>query len=285
MLLMGGLWAAALAVGASLGRWLARRGVTAETALRGRQGTGYLVLASATGVFALVYKAPKIVWLPTAITLGAEAAIWPGVQVLCAGTIGLVVALEWPGRRDRKRLASMIAAAALLTLALGFVAWRSMPVERSLRPAFVADGVVMQTSPYTCAPAVIATLVRQVLGDSSVGEREVVELAGTSRAGTTTLAEIAAMRRLGLAPSYARRLTPESLAARARPALLHVDEPVGATTIMHAVALLGIDSVARTVTLGNPLYGRQIKRWSALQGYWTGEAILVGVATRWPLVR
>ena len=55
----------------------------------------------------------------------------------------------------------------------------------------------------------------------------------------------------------------------------HVDEPVAATTIRHAVALLEVDPVAQTITVGNPLYGRQVKAFDELDGYWLGEAVLV----------
>jgi hypothetical protein len=60
------------------------------------------------------------------------------------------------------------------------------------------------------------------------------------------------------------------------PAVLHVDEPVLATTIRHAVALLAVDTAARTITVGNPLRGRKVKRFAELRGYWLGEAVVLG---------
>jgi hypothetical protein len=108
-----------------------------------------------------------------------------------------------------------------------------------------------------------------------VSERTAARLAGTGRSGTTTLAEMRAMRALGLEPVFARRLSPESLATRNQLAVLHVDEPIGAATIRHAVALLAVDARARTVTIGNPLSGRQVLPWGALRGYWSGEAVFV----------
>lgn len=265
---------AGLAAGAVLGRRLAARGLTAENALTGRQLLAWGVFLGLGGVFALLYWAHAIPWLPILLVLLGEAAVWPFVQLLAAAALGLLVALEWPGRRDRRRLGTLLAGATVLLLGNGFLVYRSLPLAGSLGAPRLVDGVVMQTTSYTCAPATIATLLR-ALGDSTATERQVVELAGTTRGGTTTFGEIRAMRRLGLRPSFARGLSPDSLAARGRLALLNVDEPVVTTTIRHAVALLAVDADRRTVTLGNPLYGRQVKPWTALKGYWTGEAVFV----------
>jgi predicted double-glycine peptidase len=267
--------AAGLAGGAWLGRRLAHRGVTAANALAGRQVIAYAVMLGLGGVFALLYWAHKIPLLPTMLVLLGEAAVWPFAQLLAAAALGVLVLLEWPGRRDRKRLASMVLGSLALALCNGFLVYRALPLLDLLGPPRITDGVVMQTTSYTCAPATIATLLR-ARGDTAASERQVVALAGTTRAGTTTFAEVRAMRRLGLAPQFVRGLTPESLAARGQAALLHVDEPILTTTIRHAVALLAVDAERRTITIGNPLYGRQIKSWESLHGYWTGEAVLVG---------
>jgi hypothetical protein len=61
-----------------------------------------------------------------------------------------------------------------------------------------------------------------------------------------------------------------------QPALLHVNEPVASgATIRHAVALLAVDRSSQTIVIGNPLHGRQVKRFADLDGYWSGEAILL----------
>lgn len=111
-------------------------------------------------------------------------------------------------------------------------------------------------------------------------EASVAYLAGTTREGTSTFHELRVILRLGLRPRYARFLTPDSLAAASEPgAVLHVNERVASgATIRHAVALLDVDRIARTVLVGNPLHGRQVKRFFELEGYWTGEAIFIGTA-------
>ena len=104
-----------------------------------------------------------------------------------------------------------------------------------------------------------------------------VALTRTTRGGTSTLGEIRAMRAAGLGARFATGLTLDSLVASGTFALLHVDEPAGGggTTIRHAIALLHIDPVARTLVVGNPLHGRQTKRFDEMEGYWLGEAVLV----------
>jgi hypothetical protein len=142
------------------------------------------------------------------------------------------------------------------------------------------DGVVMQTTPYSCAPSTIATLVRHVLGDTTVTERSVTVMTRTTRDGTNTLAEIRAMRRLGLEPRFSHRLTADSLLAYGLTALLHVDEPVAGVTGRHAVALLEVNADSGTFTIGNPLRGLQVLRVEDLEGYWIGEAVLAQTVRR-----
>jgi len=264
-----------LLTGGIAGRRLAQRGVTADNALVGRQAAAYAVLLTLGGMFAALYFADRLPFLPDVLVLWGAAAVWPFVQIVAALALGLTVTLEWPGRREPRRLRTLLAAGAVLVLAVTYLGWRQLPLVNALGAARLVDGVVMQTTSYTCGPASIATLAR-ASGMTDVDERRVVELAGTSRGGTTSLAEIRAMRRLGLEPEFARHLTPADLAADGRLAVLHVDEPVLTAKIRHAVALLAVDSTRRTITIGNPLYGRQVKSWDDLRGYWIGEAIFVG---------
>ncbi len=143
---------------------------------------------------------------------------------------------------------------------------------------YVERAEVHQTTAYTCAPASIATLMRLTGLDTNSSERAVVEIAGTTRRGTSTLAELHAMEDLGLAPRFARRLTVDSLVAHGGPALLHVNEPLpGGRRIRHAVALMELDTVQRTLVIGNPLRGRQVITFDQLDGYWIGEAVFVGI--------
>jgi hypothetical protein len=267
--------ALALAAGVAAGSRLARRGVTADNALVGRQRGAYAVFLAVAAVAALIYWGQSASWVPAPVFLYAEAGVWDGARALAGFALGLLLALEWRGRHEYRRRKHLIGGSAVLALALGFLLYRSLPVTGILLASYVEDGVVMQTTGYTCAPASIATLARLTGADTGMTERAAVALTGTTREGTSTHAEMRALRALGFHPVYRRGLTPESLAVLG-PAVLHVDEPVLATTIRHAVALLAVDTAAHTITVGNPLHGRQVKRFDEMKDYWLGEAVVLG---------
>lgn len=266
----------ALALGATLGRRLAARGLTAQNALVGRQLLAYAILIFAGGAGLLLFYAPRLAWMPTVAVLYGEGAVLHAARAAAAFALTLLITLEWPGRREPKRRRQLLVGGAALLLLAGYLGFRAIPLRLSVERLWIHDGVVMQSTAYTCAPASIATLVRWFGGDTLATEASVASIAGTTREGTSTFAEVRTMRRLGFAPRYARRLTPESLAVAGYPALLHVDEPVASgVTIRHAVALLEVNHESRTVLVGNPLHGRQVKRFGELEGYWTGEAVFV----------
>lgn len=272
----------AAAVGAAVGAWLARRGITADNALVGRQRAAYAVVLLVAAAAALVYWAADIPWLPVWVDLVFNHYGMDAGRAFAGFAFGLVVALEWPGRRVPRRLANLAGGGLLLGAGAGYMCYRAMPVAGALgRPALVQN-VVMQTTAYTCVPAAIATLLRVTARDTAATESLAVAASRTTREGTSTLAEMRAMSALGLAPRYGRRLTADSLVAIGRPAVLHVDEPVLSITIRHAVALIGLDPVRREVRLGNPLHGPQTLRFDQLKGYWLGEAVFV---TNAPLPR
>jgi len=266
----------ALAAGAALGLRLAARGLTAQNALIGRQRLAYTILGGSGLLVLLLVYAPRLRWMPDVVVLYGQGSALHLARAACALAVALLVTLEWPGRRDRARRRQLVTGGLLLGVVAVYLGWRSLPLRMHAEDAFIDDGIVRQTTAFTCAPASIATLVRWFGGDSGASEASVATLAGTTHEGTSTLGEIAVMRRLGLAPRYARWLTPDSLIAAGHPALLHVNEPLpSGATIRHAVALLAVDAHARTVLLGNPLRGRQVRRFADLLGYWDGEGVLV----------
>jgi len=274
VILAGVATALGLGAGVLAGRRLAARGITAQNALVGRQKQAYLVLAIVAAFVGVVYFGPELdqlQFVPDAFVLYGEELLARSIVAFAAFAFGLLAGLE--ARRALNLRSTTFLACLVLLAGLLFLLARTRPVLGLLQAAVVHDGVVWQTTAYTCAPASIATLSRLTGADTTMTERAVVTMARTTREGTSALGEIQAMRRLGLDPRYARFLTPESLAVVGRLAVLHVDEPVGSTTIRHAVALLSVDTVSRTITIGNPLHGRQRIRYDALRGYWIGEAV------------
>jgi hypothetical protein len=136
----------------------------------------------------------------------------------------------------------------------------------------------MQTTPYTCAPSTIATLARYTKKDPNFTEKAAIALTKTNRFGTTTLAEIRALTKLGLNPQYRHNLTIDDLISLGHPALMHVKEKNKSgkgLRFSHAVAYLAADPTKQLVLIGNPLYGLQIKAFHELDQYWFGEIITV----------
>ena len=269
--------ALALVSGTLAGRTLARRGVTAANALTGRQSQASAVFLGVVALGAILFGASSFDWTPTWFMLYSQEMNGDGLRALAAVALGLLLGLEWRGRHDPARRWQLLGGSVALTLATGFLLYRALPVAGILGPPAVRDGIVLQTTSYSCAPAAIATLARFTRLDTGMTEREAARLAGTSREGTSAYAELRVLRALGLAPGYRRRLTTDSLPFLG-PAILHVNEPILTTTVSHSVALLGVDTAAHTITVGNPLYGRQVKRFAELSGYWIGEAVVLGVA-------
>ncbi len=157
--------------------------------------------------------------------------------------------------------------------------YQGLPITDLVESPRVLGGIVLQTTPYSCSAATIATLVRKVNPNLTITEKDVVKIAGTSRLGTTTLAEIRAMEELSLEPQYERNLTIKDLANRRQMAVLHVMEPVAGQRIQHAIALFEIDLAQGNLTVANPLYGKQIKTFEEMKDYWLGEAIFVTVSS------
>ncbi len=266
------------AVGSAFGKQLAAKGITAENALEKHQRFVYVILTVLSAVGAVIFGLASLKLanrIPTIVLLYIGGHANHFMLALASFGLGLLVFLEWPGRRNPKRLRQMLAGIAAILLPFWLLVYYSLPVTPLLRDRPVVDGVVLQSTPYSCAAATIATLARYVGKHPNLTERDVVAIAGTNRLGTSILAEIRAMRQLGLAPEYKQNLKVEELVKIAKPAVLHVMEPVGGTRIQHAIALLQVKAKERSLVVGNPLYGRQVKRFRDMQDYWLGEAVFV----------
>lgn len=266
-----------LSVGIFTGRTLAQRGLTAANALQHHQKQVHLIslftLAIGTLMGILLTAGRSSPWVPTFFLLYVGAYFWDALLAVCCFCTGLVLSLELAGWKDKQRLQQVILFLLVSLSAILFLTYYQLPITNLVQEASVFQGVVLQTTPYSCSAASIATIAQVMQPGSAVTEQEVVKLAGTSRRGTSTIGEIAAMQTLGLSPHYERNLRIEDLVERQQLAILHVMEPVRATKISHAIVLLSIDMNKQTLLVGNPLYGRQIKTFAEMQNYWQGEAV------------
>jgi Peptidase C39 family len=269
--------------GSWLGWYLAKKGITADNALKQNQRqvylTGCITLGAVTLISILMAYGRNSPWVPSFLLLYVGAYFWYVILLICFFCLGLLILMELPGWKDLRRFQQLIIFLAVSFLSICFLLYQGLPITDLVEAPRVLNGIVLQTTPYSCAAATIATLVRKVNPNLNITEKDVVKIAGTSRLGTTTLAEIRAMEELGLAPQYERNLTIKDLVSRRHMAVLHVMEPVAGQRIQHAIALFEIDLAQGNLTVANPLYGKQIKTFEEMKDYWLGEAIFVTVSS------
>ena len=276
---------AAFILGAILGKTLAARGITSDNAFKNdTRPLLWLAIAIAPLLGGLIIidrlhlasLLPKVFPPMLLIYLGGyfnQFVVWSGCFCL-----GLLIFLELSGKRSRHKIVQLAIAIGAISFALSVLLFFLQPVGSSVGQPLIVNGIVMQTTPYTCSPASIATLARYTKQHPRLTEQEAVELTKTNRFGTTTLAEIRAMKQLQLNPQYRHNLTVSDLIAIDKPALMHVKEKRRrgkGVRFSHAVAYLAIDPQKEIIVIGNPLYGLQVKTFDDLKEYWFGEIILI----------
>ena len=264
--------------GAIIGKWLAAKGITASNAINNYQKQSYIVFSTIVAIIVAIIIIDRLKLTDNFSNLILMyVAEYTNYLVLALGSfsLGLLVLLEWGGRRDRQRLKEMLIAVPTIMFAITILLHYSLPVTNLLGIPAVVEGIVLQTTPYTCAPASIATLANFIGIKPPLTEKDVVSITNTNRFGTTILAEIRTMEKLGMEPQYKRGLKITDLINHNKLAIIHVNEPISGITIDHAIVLLEINPSKQTVIVGNPLYGRQVKTFEQMQGYWKEDAIFV----------
>ncbi len=263
-----------LAAGTALGAYFSRRGVRAKEALVGRQLHAWVVVGAAGALAWSIYSGVLPDALPAAFQPYSDLALPPGATLLAGFVLGFIPVLERAAWREPEQRRPLLIGSGVSLALLAYLGWLALPV----RPTedLSADGVVFQTTPFTCAAASVATVARLTGASPGLTEGAAAKLAGSSFGGTFVVGEMRALRRVGLSAKYGRGLSMDDLIRHGGPGILHVDEPLpGGRRIRHAVALVSIDTVTRTVTVGNPLEGLQEIQFDAFDSYWIGEAILV----------
>ncbi len=270
-------------IGGSIGNRLAAQGITADINLEKHQGKILWVLIAIASIILSMYLLSilnlmhqVLFIIPTFIRLYIQAYSYKLILASGCLVLGLLVFLELSGKSSPRRMLQLSMAVVILTIPLTIFLHFCLPVTNSLdKPRVRDEVVVLQTTSYTCAPSSIATLARFIGKHRSLSERDVVKLTMTNRFGTSTLAEIRAMEKLGLNPKYKYGLTRQDLIKVDRPALLHVRLRMPGRVISHAVALLSVDSQQKVLTIADPLSGIQKMKFAQLKGYWLGEAVFV----------
>ncbi|MGL5795565.1 MAG: cysteine peptidase family C39 domain-containing protein [Waterburya sp.] len=279
------LCALAFTGGGILGKHLAAIGINSDNALKNYQKPlVWLLVAIAPFLGILIFLdkfnlAPLLPKIFPPILLIYLAGYFNEIIVgMGCFFLGLLFFLELTGKRSRKKLVELFIALSAIAFALSILLFFLQPVQTLVEQPKIINGIVIQTTPYTCAPSSIATLARYTKKHPQLTEQEVIKLTRTNLFGTTTLAEIRAMQKLNLNPQYRHNLTINDLITLNKPALMHVKEKRRkgkGVRFSHAVAFLGINPEKELILIGNPLYGMQIKTFNEFKGYWFGEAIVV----------
>jgi Peptidase C39 family len=265
-------------LGGVFGNWLAIQGITAENALTRHQRSMYFcllgLLGAAIPVFLGVYL-NRSGWIPVEVLLYLGEYTKLGMFAISVFIITFFIFLERRHLNHLRRQIKFLGVILTMILPLVWLVHQLLPITDLVGPPKTRGVVVLQTTPYTCTPASIATLMRALNPGSTHSEWMMTVLARTNRSGTSTLAALRTLQSLGLSPRFERNLALDDLIAQRGPALLHVNEPDADRTIRHTVTLLDISPIDRQVLIANPLYGLQIKTFEEMKTYWLKEAIFV----------
>ncbi|GBF78792.1 cysteine peptidase family C39 domain-containing protein [Aphanothece sacrum] len=271
-----------LGMGGFLGNQLAQKGITAENALDKHQKKArgvFLGLAAILTILILVDRlnlyshAPKI--FPIMFLLHLQANFDEILFGFGCFIFGFLLCLEIAGISSSQRRNQLLLGIGAISGCLVLLFYWFSPITNDVGKFKMSDGVVLQSTTVTCAPASIATLARTSGKHPEIVEKDVVKLTQTNRLGTNTLGEINAMEQLGLNPDYHYDMTLDELIKQNKLALLHVKQRWLSQQFPHAVALLKIDPKNKAFMIGNPLFGLDIVTAEQMKDYWFGEVILV----------
>jgi hypothetical protein len=208
-----------------------------------------LLLAGTALVMAVARNRPSLFWkLPLWLEYHLFTICWGVIFALFAFTFALTAAVAVRSRHEERR--KIIAAAILFVGAIQIVQWiYTHPVAGTLGEEISRLGMVIQTSPVSCAAASGATIAR-LLGQEKT-EREMAALYGTSQMGTSAAQIIVGMERIGF---ISRKVEVKSADPKmvVPPAIFFVNSPMSGPE-SHAVAYLGYEE--GKAVIWDPLHG------------------------------
>ncbi|MEM7234622.1 MAG: cysteine peptidase family C39 domain-containing protein [Planctomycetota bacterium] len=266
--LQGGVWILAFLYG--IRRRRRDPSLSAENALKRCKGfsamTLGLILLSAGFLFPLLNDSICEA-LPIATQRWLHWIEWSLILTSFGLASGLLVGLAIPGGPPRQTLVAVFIPP--LHVLFAVVALRNVdPVHHALDQVKEEQGVVLQSTGYTCVAATLANVARH--HGLFLSERDAAELLLTTRLGTSRGPIRYALSQLDIAQRTYHRDEERDLSKVPVPAFLFVDHPsVGREG--HAVGYFG--ERAGGYEIWDPLGGRSI--WSAEQvnAHWHGSAI------------
>lgn len=205
---------------------------------------------------------PSVQWdMPGWLQLHWAALSWGTVSAILAFVFGFCAAAVF-ATVHRRKWAPACFGVAVLAVIQGYAGWTSRPNLPPLGETRISnDGVILQTTPFTCVPAAAANIAAR-LGVHAT-EKELAALFHTTRDGTFPAQALRGMEELGLS---GRKVTaPGGLPMVHPPAMLFI---IGDT---HAVVYAGM--AGDLVEILNPSFGRKlIPEWQ-LDMMWDGHAL------------
>lgn len=242
--------------GQRIGRRMLRNGVSANDIFKGKTHLLIAFLGGYLGLIFLAFLVPQLQTLPVEWRFYGLQVTWTIIRLLLLFISGIAFTIS----RHNSRI-QVVAVILICSLGLGgFTAvesYFSSPIYASLEDNLQPNGVFRQSSPSSCAPSALATVLR-VWGINAT-ESSVARLAGTNRLGTSMAQLLIAIRSVGL-DGIELESTWEQLQLINRPGVLGVWFRDGDQVIPHAVALLGFNG--NKVIIGEPTIGiiKQIAR-------------------------
>jgi predicted double-glycine peptidase len=232
------------------GRFLLRRGATANNLFTGKNIESIAFLGLYFALLLLALYLPQAQLLPIEWRIYGMQITWTIMRVLLLGFCGAAFVVSWKTARMH-----VIAVVLLGLLGLGgFTASEAYflaPIHSSLHNNLLPNGLFQQTSNSSCAPTAMANVLRRWNLDAT--ESSIAKLAGTSRLGTSMPQLITAARALGL-DGIELSPTWEQMRRINRPGVLatwlYSDDGRGP----HAVSLLAM--TADQVTIADPALGK-----------------------------
>lgn len=230
--------------GGRFGRSLLRYGATADDLFKSRNPLSLAFLGGYVCFMVLILNVPQMEIFPLEWRFHGMQITWSLMHMILAGICGMALTISWHTARPQVITIAMLGVVGIATFS-GFESFLLSPIHAQLLDNLQPNGVFKQTSNSSCAPAAMATLLRQ--WEIPATESSIAELAGTSRMGTSMPQLIIAAQELNM-DGLELRPTWDLMQQINRPGILAVwliDE--GGKKLPHAVALLGLNETVATI--------------------------------------
>ena len=271
-------------LGGVLGKYVASKGVSLDFTIDNPKYQKWILIILAIVPLLIValnlakkYNISQkvILFIPDIVVLYLGEYLYDLGIIFCTIITGFILGLGLFNQLTFNGKIKLFSLVIIISFCLSLLVHKTLPIVGELKEPKIINNIVLQTTDVTCSPATIANLGRFTGKYPELTEKQVVLLTNTDRLGTSILAEIRALKKLGFKPEYHRGLMITDLYKINQPGILHVQEKIANQRIAHAIALFSSEPKTKTFELVNPLYGLENKPEQEMKDYWYGEAIFV----------